>query len=166
MLALDASTGKRIWHFQTVHHDLWDKDLPAAPSLVTITKDGKKIDAVAQTTKSGWIFLFERETGKPVYPIEERPVPVETDLIGEKLSPTQPIPTLPKPFVRQVLSEQELNDLVPDSSYQEIKSRLSRYKMVICLTHLLNRERLFFRDMMEAQNGEALPLIQQQEYYM
>lgn len=128
LLALDASTGKRIWHFQTVHHDLWDKDLPAAPSLVTITKDGKNIDAVAQTTKSGWIFLFERETGKPVYPIEERPVPVETDLVGEKLSPTQPVPILPKPFVRQVFSEQELNDFVPDSSYQEIKSRLSGYK--------------------------------------
>jgi quinoprotein glucose dehydrogenase len=128
LLALDATTGKRIWHFQTVHHDLWDKDLPAPPSLVTIQKDGKKIDVVAQPTKTGMIFLFERETGRPIYPIEERPVPTETDLAGEKLSPTQPIPTHPKPFVRQVLREEDLNDLVPDSSYQEIRTRLSRYK--------------------------------------
>jgi quinoprotein glucose dehydrogenase len=128
LLALDAVTGKRIWHFQTVHHDLWDKDLPAPPSLVTIQKDGKKIDAVAQPTKTGMIFLFERESGKPVYPIEERPVPTETYLAGEKLSPTQPIPTHPKPFVRQVLREEDLNDIVPDSSLQEIKTRLSRYK--------------------------------------
>jgi quinoprotein glucose dehydrogenase len=128
LLALDASTGKRIWHFQTIHHDVWDRDLPAAPSLVTINKNGKKIEAVAQTTKLGTIFLFERESGKPLYPIEERPVPIETDLIGEKLSPTQPIPTLPKPFIRQVLTEQDLNDFVPESSYQDIKHRLSQLK--------------------------------------
>ena len=87
-MALDAATGKRIWHFQTVHHDMWDKDLPAAPVLVTIKKDGKKIDALAQTTKSGFVFLFNRETGDPVYPINEIPVPMETELIGEKPSPT------------------------------------------------------------------------------
>ncbi len=100
VLAIDASTGKRIWHFQTVHHDVWDRDLPTAPVLVTINKDGKKIDAVAQLTKSGFIFLFDRYTGKPVYPIEERTVPTETELVGEKLFPTQPWPSFPAPFAR------------------------------------------------------------------
>lgn len=128
LLALDANTGKRIWHFQTVHHDVWDRDLPTAPTLVTITKDGKKIEAVAQPTKSGFIFLFERATGNPVYPIEEKPVPVETDLIGEKLHPTQPFPTLPVPFARQSLTEKDLNNIVPDSSYQDIKQKLAAYK--------------------------------------
>ena len=128
VLALDAATGKRIWHFQTVHHDVWDRDLPAVPVLATIMKDGKKIDAVIQTTKSGFIFLFDRETGKPIYPVEEKPVPAESELIGEKLSPTQPIPTLPKPFVRQVLNEDDLNNLVPDSSYNDLKKRLASYK--------------------------------------
>ncbi|MEO6454603.1 MAG: c-type cytochrome, partial [Ginsengibacter sp.] len=128
LLALDASTGKRIWHFQTVHHDVWDRDLPNAPVLITILKDGHKTDALAQTTKSGFIFLFDRETGKPLYPVEEKPFPVATDIVGEKLLPTQPIPTLPKPFVRQVLTEADLNDIVPDSSYQDIKKRLATYK--------------------------------------
>jgi quinoprotein glucose dehydrogenase len=128
LLALDAATGKRIWHFQTVHHDLWDRDLPTPPSLVTITKDGQKIEAVAQPTKSGFIFLFERNTGKPIYPVEEKPVPVNSELIGEVPSPTQPFPTLPKPFVRQSLSEKDLNHLVPDSSYNDIREKLSMYK--------------------------------------
>lgn len=128
LLALDAVTGKRIWHFQTVHHDVWDRDLPTAPALVTITKDGQKIDAVAQPTKSGFIFLFNRTTGQPIFPIEERNVPVTTELVGEKLNPTQPFPTLPAPFARQVLNEKDLNTLIPDSSYQDIKKRLATYK--------------------------------------
>lgn len=128
VLALDAATGKRIWHFQTVHHDLWDRDLPTAPVLVTINKNGTKIPAVAQVTKSGFVFLFERTTGKPVYPIEEKPVPPTSDLTGEKLSPTQPVPSLPAPFVRQILREEDLNTLVPDSSYRDIKERLTGYK--------------------------------------
>jgi quinoprotein glucose dehydrogenase len=128
LLALDALTGKRIWHFQTIHHDVWDRDLPAAPSLVTVYKNGKEIDAVAQTTKLGTIFLFERENGKSLYPINEISVPVESDLTGEKLSPSQPIPTIPKPFIRQILTEQDLNDFVPESSYQDIKHRLSQFK--------------------------------------
>jgi quinoprotein glucose dehydrogenase len=128
VLALDAASGKRIWHFQTVHHDLWDRDLPTAPVLVTITKDEKKIDAVVQTTKSGFIFLFDRETGEPVYPIEEKQVPTQSELQNEKLSSTQPFPTLPKPFARQVLNEDDLNNLIPDSSYQDIKKRIAAYK--------------------------------------
>ena len=128
ILALDAGTGKKIWHYQTVHHDVWDRDLPTAPVLVTITKDGKQIEAIAQPTKSGFIFLLDRVTGKPVYPIEEIPVPVDTELRGEKLSPTQPWPSFPKPFVRQSLTETDLNTIIPDSSYQEIKRRLASYK--------------------------------------
>jgi quinoprotein glucose dehydrogenase len=129
VLALDAATGKRIWHFQTVHHDVWDRDLPTAPVLITIKKDGKNIDAVAQITKSGFIFLLDRKTGKPVYPVNELPVPSQSELIGEKLSPTQPFPTFPKPFARQApVTEADLNNLVPDSSYQDIKKRLAGYK--------------------------------------
>ncbi len=128
LLALDAATGKRLWHFQTVHHDVWDRDLPTAPALVTITKDGKKIDAVAQPTKSGFIFLFDRVTGHPLFPIEEKPVPAVSELPGEKLHATQPFPQLPLPFVRQSLSEKDLNTFLPDSSYQDIKKRLASYK--------------------------------------
>jgi quinoprotein glucose dehydrogenase len=128
VLALDAGTGKRIWHFQTVHHDVWDRDLPTAPVLVTIIKDGKKIEAVAQPTKSGFIFLLDRTTGNPIYPVEEKPVPVDTELTGEKLSPTQPWPSFPKPFVRQVMTANDLNTIIPDSSYQDIKKRLASYK--------------------------------------
>ena len=128
LVALDAATGKLLWHFQTVHHDVWDRDVPAAPSLVTVTKDGKEIDAVAQVSKTGFIYVLERETGEPVYPIEEVPVPTDTDLIGERLSPTQPVPTFYKPFVRQTLTEKDLNPHLPDSSYQDIKERLAKLK--------------------------------------
>lgn len=127
VLALDAATGKRIWHFQTVHHDVWDRDLPTAPVIVTITKDGRKIDAVAQVTKTGFIFLLDRKTGKPVYPVKETAVPTQTELIGESLSPTQPIPTFPKPYARQILTEEDLNNLVPESSYNELKTKLAGY---------------------------------------
>lgn len=127
VLALDAATGKYIWHFQTVHHDVWDMDNPSAPSLVTVVKDGKKIDAVAQATKTGFVFVLERETGKPVFPIEERPVSTGTKLLGEKLWPTQPFPTLPKPFTRQGMTLDDLNDQLPDSSYQDLKKRFLTY---------------------------------------
>lgn len=128
VLALDAATGKRVWHFQTVHHDIWDRDLPTAPVLVNITKDGKKIDALVSVSKSGFIFLFDRQTGKPIYPINETAVPNLSELTGEKPSPTQPIPSFFKPFARQTLLEKDLNNLVPDSSYQDIKKKLATYK--------------------------------------
>jgi len=127
ILALEAATGKRIWHFQTVHHDIWDRDSPTAPVLVTVTKDGRKIEALAQPTKTGYIYLLDRATGKPIYPVEERPVPTVSELVGEKPSATQPFPTFPKPFVRQSLAEADLNDLVPEESYQDIKNRLAGY---------------------------------------
>ncbi len=108
VLALDARTGKRIWHFQGLHHDLWDRDFPAAPSLVTVTRDGKKVDAVAQITKTGHVYLFEREKGTPLFPIEERAMPTTPGLDGEQPSKTQPFPILPPPFARQELTEKDL----------------------------------------------------------
>ena len=112
LLALDARTGRRIWHFQTVHHDLLDRDLPAAPNLVTVRHGGRSVDAVAQITKSGFVFLFDRENGRPLFPVEERPVPA-SDLNGEQSWPTQPVPTRPAPFARQTMTEADLTDLSP-----------------------------------------------------
>jgi quinoprotein glucose dehydrogenase len=114
LLALDAKTGKRIWHFQFVHHDLWDRDLPAPPNLLTVRHHGKKIDAVAQVTKSGHVFVFNRETGEPLFPIEEIPVP-PSRLQGEWASPTQPIPVKPAPFSRQLFTEDLVTDISPKS---------------------------------------------------
>ncbi|MEO7766688.1 MAG: c-type cytochrome, partial [Ferruginibacter sp.] len=128
LLALDAASGKLTWHFQDIHHDVWDRDLPAAPALVTVTKNGRLIDAVALTTKTGFIFLFERDNGKPVYDIVEKQVPVNSDLVGEKLSPTQPYPVKPAPFMRQLFTVNDINPLLPDSSYQDIKKRLAGYR--------------------------------------
>ena len=127
LLALDAETGKLLWHFQTVHHDVWDMDVPAPPSLITLNHDGKKVDAAVQTTKTGLVFVFDRVTGEPVFPVQEKPVPVKDAVLGEHLSPTQPFPVLPKPFSRQILTENDLNKLVGDSSYQDIKRRFNSY---------------------------------------
>ncbi|RFZ84087.1 pyrroloquinoline quinone-dependent dehydrogenase [Mucilaginibacter terrenus] len=123
ILALDANTGKLKWHFQDIHHDVWDKDIPAPPMLVKI----KGQDAVAVTTKAGFIFAFDRVTGKPVYEIKETPVPTATDLIGEKLSPTQPIPTMPASFMRQNMTEKDINPYLPDSSLQKVKKAFAGY---------------------------------------
>ena len=128
LLALDAETGKRKWHFQFIHHDLWDWDLPAPPVLVTIEKDGSKVDAVAQTTKHGMVWLFERETGRPIHPIHEIPVDTTTELIGEKVWPTQPMQTFIKPFVRQTFSANDINPYLPDSSIAKLKEDLKGYR--------------------------------------
>ncbi len=108
LLALNAATGERIWHFQFVHHDILDRDLPAPPNLLTVTHNGKRIDAVAQTTKQGYVFVFDRETGEPLFPIEERPVP-GSDIPGEHAWPTQPFPTKPAPYARQTLTEEDIS---------------------------------------------------------
>ena len=114
LLALDAATGRHVWHFQTIHHDLNDRDLPAAPNLLTVVRDGRRIDAVAQIAKTGFVFLFDRATGAPLFPIEERPVPA-SDVPGEQAWPTQPVPVTPAPFARQVLGEGDLTALTPDA---------------------------------------------------
>ncbi|MDQ6478282.1 PQQ-binding-like beta-propeller repeat protein [Dyadobacter sp. LHD-138] len=108
LVALNAKTGKRIWHFQFVHHDLWDRDIPAPPNLVTIKKDNKIIDVVAQVTKLGYVYVFDRVTGAPIFPIKEVPVP-KSNVAGEKSWPTQPVPTLPLPYARQTVTEADIN---------------------------------------------------------
>ncbi len=108
LVALWAATGEYVWHYQLVHHDVWDRDLPAPPNLVTLVVAGQSIDAVAQVTKSGHVFVFDRENGTPIFPIDEVPVPAST-LPGERTWPTQPIPRLPRPFARQVLARDDIN---------------------------------------------------------
>jgi quinoprotein glucose dehydrogenase len=114
VLALNAATGERIWHFQTVHHDLWDRDLPAPPNLVTVRHNAQKMDAIAQVSKHGFIFLFDRESGKPLFRVVEKPVPA-SDLKGEEAWPTQPFPTLPLPLMPQRFTHEEVTDISPES---------------------------------------------------
>jgi len=104
IVAVRGSTGEVVWHFQTLHHDVWDRDVGSPPILADIRKDGRTIPAVIQLVKTGMVFAFNRETGEPVFPIEERPVPTDTDVPGEKLSPTQPFPTKPPVLVRNTIS--------------------------------------------------------------
>ena len=121
IVCLDARTGRRVWHFQTVHHGVWDYDLPAPPNLVTITVDGKKIDAVAVVAKTGFTYVFDRVTGEPVWPIEERPVPA-SEVPGERLAKTQPYPTKPPPFIRQAFTERDLVDFTPEIKAKALKA--------------------------------------------
>lgn len=114
VVAVNARTGDYIWHFQTVHHDLWDYDLSAPPNLVTVEQDGKKIDAVAQTSKVGFLYVLDRETGESLFPIEERPVPA-SDVPGEEAWPTQPFPLKPAPYTKQYLDETDLANYSPSS---------------------------------------------------
>jgi quinoprotein glucose dehydrogenase len=111
-VALDARTGRRAWHFQTLRHDLWDHDLPVYPNLVTVTREGRHVDAVAQVTKTGYVFLFDRETGKPLFEVRDQPVPA-SDVPGELAAPTQPIPVKPPPFSAQSLDESNITDIGP-----------------------------------------------------
>jgi quinoprotein glucose dehydrogenase len=127
LVCLDARTGKRIWHYQLVHHDIWDWDVAAPPILVDITVDGRRIKAVAQVTKQAFTFVFDRVTGKPVWPIVERPVP-QSDVPGEVTSPTQPFPTKPPAFDRQGSSIDDLIDFTPELRAEAIKIA-SQYKM-------------------------------------
>lgn len=126
LLALDANTGRRLWHYQFVHHDLWDRDLPAPPNLLTVRRHGKSIDAVAQITKSGHIFVFNRATGEPLFPVEERLVP-PSDLQGESAWPTQPLPLKPAPFARQVFGYEEITDVTP-ASHRDVLNRFARLR--------------------------------------
>ncbi len=115
VIALDAQTGKHIWHFQTVHHDMWDRDLPCPPNLITVTHNGHKIDAVAQATKDGYVFVFDRDTGKPLFPVKEVPAPTSPALPGEHPWPTQPVPTKPAPFSLQELTEDVITNQTPEA---------------------------------------------------
>ena len=114
LLALDANTGRRIWDFQGVHHDIWDRDFPSPPSLVTVHSGGKQIDAVAETTKQGFLYLFDRTFGRPIFPIAETAFPASI-VPGERTSPTQPVPQIPEPFARQRLTEDMLTTRTPEA---------------------------------------------------
>jgi len=143
LLALDAETGKRIWHFQGVHHDIWDRDFPSPPALVTVNRDGRRVDAVAQTTKQGFLFLFDRSNGKPLFPIEEHPYP-PSQIPGEVTAPTQPVPLLPEPFARQHLTEDLLTQRTPAAhawAVQEFGTYLSGGQFV---PTALDRETVVF----------------------
>ncbi|HWK48246.1 MAG TPA: PQQ-binding-like beta-propeller repeat protein, partial [Steroidobacter sp.] len=120
VLCLDARTGKRVWHFQTIHHDLWDFDLPVPPVLMDINVDGKRIKALAQLSKQAYVYVLDRVTGKPVWPIVERPMP-KGDVPGEYYSPTQPIPTRPAPIELQQLTESDLIDFTPELRAQALE---------------------------------------------
>lgn len=125
LLALDARTGKRLWHFQTVHHDIWDLDNNSAPQLTSIRVNGRTTDVVAVASKTGYLYVFNRVTGKPIWPIEERPVPQQTTVPGEVLSPTQPFPTAPPPFSRQRFTADDLNPhLLTPEEREQFRQRL------------------------------------------
>lgn len=123
LVALHARTGKRLWHYQTVHHDQWDYDLSSAPQLLTLNKDGKNIDAVAVATKHGFVFVFDRDTGEPVFPIEERPFP-PSEMPGEKTWPTQPIPAVLPSFTRHEVTKENLNPFFPSDIRDQWNKRL------------------------------------------
>jgi glucose dehydrogenase len=125
LLALDLHTGKRIWHFQTVHHDIWDYDLTTAPKLLTVRHNGKPVDIVAQATKFGLLYVFNRVTGDPLWPIEERPVP-KSDVPGEESWPTQPFPTKPEPFARLKFDLNDINPHVDAEEQQRLRDILSK----------------------------------------
>lgn len=127
LLALDAKTGKRLWHFQTAHHDLWDRDNGSPPNLVTVVQDGKPVDAVALVTKMAFVFIFDRVTGRPLFPIREVPVPTKSMMPGEKPWPTQPFPTKPAPFARQGYKEAYFSKLSPETE-SNIKKDLADQK--------------------------------------
>src|SRR5687767_15372171 len=127
LVALDVKTGKRRWHYQTVHHDVWDWDLACAPILFDMTLNGRTVKAIAQPTKHAFLFVFNRETGQPIWPIEERPVP-QSDVPKERTSPTQPFPTRPAPFDRQGITENDLIDLTPALKAEAIEVA-KRYRM-------------------------------------
>lgn len=120
VICLDVKTGKRLWHFQTLRHDLWDHDLPTFPNLVRVTHNGRKRDAVAQVTKTGCVFLFDRVKGTPLFPVEDRPVPA-SDVPGEKAAVTQPFPVKPPAFCRQTITEADLTDISPEAHAEALK---------------------------------------------
>ena len=127
IIALNARTGERIWHFQTIHHDLWDYDLPQAPKLLTVKHRGKKIPAVVQATKQGFLFVFNRIPGEPLWPIKERPVP-KSDAPGEQSWPTQPFPTRPPPFARQRFTEKDINPYLPEADKIKLREILRTHR--------------------------------------
>ncbi|MGV3640444.1 MAG: PQQ-binding-like beta-propeller repeat protein [Adhaeribacter sp.] len=141
LLALDARTGKRLWHYQLVHHDILDRDPPAPPNLVTLRIGGKKVDAVAQVTKQGYVFVFDRVSGKPLFPIDEKPMPA-SDMPGEEAWPTQPVPRKPEHFARQVFTADDLNPRA--SNLGELQATLSKSRSEGPFTPLSRRGTIIY----------------------
>ena len=131
LLALNARTGKLIWYFQMVHHDIWDYDNGTAPMLLTVRHAGKTIDAVAQVGKEGFVWVFNRETGEPLWPIEERPVP-RSEMPGEMTWPTQPFPLKPPPFARQSFTGKDLSPFLDPEERQSIAKRSNERAIRAC----------------------------------
>jgi quinoprotein glucose dehydrogenase len=151
LLALDARTGKHLWHFQTVHHDLWDSDPSAAPQLVTVKHEGKTVDAVALASKNGFLYVFDRVSGNPLWPIEERPVP-QSDVPGELTAPTQPFPTVVPPFTRQGMTVKDMYDaFMTDEQKAWWRDRLSKAR-----TGLFTPPALIDTILMPSVNGGVL----------
>jgi quinoprotein glucose dehydrogenase len=127
IVALDARTGKRLWHFQAVHHDLWDYDFPQAPKILTVRNQGRNVDILAQASKQGYLYVFDRVSGKPLWPIVEKAVP-QSDVPGERTSPTQPIPTLPPPFARQAFTEKDVNPYLSAEEQAGLRDSLKKWR--------------------------------------
>ena len=127
LVAIDARTGKRLWHYQLIHHDLWDYDIPQAAKLLTIQQNGKPREIVAQATKHGFLFVFDRKTGEPIWPIVERKVP-QTDVPGEWTSPTQPFPSKPEPYARQSFTEKDINPYLPKETQEMLRAQMRSYR--------------------------------------
>lgn len=143
LIALDAKTGKRLWHFQGVHHDVWDRDFPSPPALVRVNHGGTCVDAVAQTTKQGFLFLFDRANGRPLFPVDARPYPA-SEVPGEVTSPTQPVPTLPEPYTRQILTKDMLTERTPSAHAWAVKEFSTFRSAGQFLPIALNRETVVF----------------------
>ena len=156
LLALDARTGKRLWHFQMVHHDLWDYDPTTAPKLLTVRHDGKMVDIVAQPTKFGFVYAFNRVTGEPLWPIEERPVP-QSDVPGEKSWPTQPFPTKPPAFARQTFTADDIDPYMDPEEERLQESDSRREISAFLLRRVKSRTRSSFQAMAAAPTGAARP---------
>ena len=157
LLALDARTGKRLWHFQMVHHDLWDYDNVAAPQLTTVVRNGKTIDVVAQAGKTGYLYVFDRVTGEPLWPIEERRVP-RSRIPGERAWPTQPFPTAPPPFARQRLTADDINPYILSAEERETwKKRIGRRATRGSSRRPISRHRVDSGRAGRARTGDAPP---------
>lgn len=163
LLALDAATGKRIWHFQGVHHDIWDRDFPSPPVLLTVKHDGRPVDAIAQTTKQGYVYLFNRVTGAPLFPIEERAYQ-RSDVPGEATSPMQPLPVAPEPYARQKLTADMLTTRTPEDhawAVQQFKTFRSDGQFV---PFALNQQTIIFPGFDGGGEWAARLSIQESEF--
>ncbi len=129
IMALDAETGKMKWYFQTIHHDLWDRDIPCPPNLTTVTHNGKKVDVVVQATKDGLVYVLDRDNGTSLFPVEERPVPTTGALPGEHPYPTQKYPLKPLPFARQIFTEADITDISPEA-HQYVKNEWQKFGLM------------------------------------